>query len=142
MQENNFLSPVLSIVIAVFNEELNIEPLVEELERVLEKLGKTYEIIFVDDGSNDETWKKIRYTAEKNPCIKGIMLTRNFGQQHAVLAGFSCVKGQAVVTMDGDLQHPPSLLPDLLKKWEQGYRVINTCMESTENLSLFKKKTT
>lgn len=94
----------LSIVIPLFNEEGNVDFLLRTLEDNLQPLNVSYEIILVDDGSSDNTWKKIKQSPTR---VKGIKLARNFGHQHALLAGLSSAKGQAIISMDGDLQHPP-----------------------------------
>lgn len=127
----------LSIVIPLFNEEDNVDFLLRTLEDTLQPLNVSYEIILVDDGSSDNTWGKIKQSSTR---VKGIKLARNFGHQHALLAGLSSAKGQAIISMDGDLQHPPSLIQEMIEKHKEGNLVINTCRHDAEVASLFKRK--
>lgn len=127
----------LSIVIPLFNEEGNVDPLVRTLEDNLQPLKVSYEILLVDDGSKDKTWIKIKQSSGR---VKGIKLARNFGHQHALLAGLTCAKGQAIISMDGDLQHPPSLIQEMMNRHTEGYLVVNTHRNDTEVASLFKRK--
>lgn len=131
----------LSVVIPLFNEEDNIDILQKKLEDNLQSLGVSYEIILVDDGSSDGTWVKINQLSTVNPNIKGIRLARNFGHQHALLAGLSKAKGQAIISMDGDLQHPPSLIQEMFESHKKGNLVVNTYRNDTEVASYFKRKT-
>jgi len=108
----------LSIVIPVFNEEENILHIVKSLEPVLDSCGRDYEIIFVDDGSTDGTFSALKNAHDKNPRIKTIKFRRNFGQSAALKAGFDYVKGDVVISMDGDLQNDPVDIPVLLNKLE------------------------
>ncbi len=116
--------PYLSIVIPLFNEEQNIVLLNERLRGVLDKLSISWELIFIDDGSSDNTLKTIEKLASENPAIKAVSLTRNFGHQAALMAGLDHASADAVITMDGDLQDPPELIPRLLDKWNEGFLVV------------------
>ena len=116
--------PNLSIVIPLYNEEQNLARLHERLMGVVAKLSISWEIIFVDDGSSDNTLKILEELASNQPFIKAISLTRNFGHQAALMAGLDNANGDAVITMDGDLQDPPELIPLLLDKWNDGYQVV------------------
>jgi polyisoprenyl-phosphate glycosyltransferase len=127
----------LSIVIPLFNEEENVDLLLHTLEDNIKPLNVSYEIILVDDGSSDKTWEKIK---QSSPRAQGIRLARNFGHQHALLAGLNKAKGQAVISMDGDLQHPPSLLQEIIEKHKEGYLVVNTLRNDTAVASFFKRK--
>ena len=127
----------LSIVIPLFNEEDNVDLLLRTLEDNLQSLNVRYEIILVDDGSSDKTWVKIKQSSVR---VKGIKLARNFGHQHALLAGLNSAKGQAIISMDGDLQHPPSLIQEMMQKHKEGNLVVNTYRNDTEVASLFKRK--
>jgi len=129
-----------SIVIPSFNEEENIGPLLERLVPIAESLGD-YEIIFVDDGSFDGTLGILKNLNTVNPRLKYISFSRNFGHQPALKAGLDHASGDAVICMDGDLQHPPELIPDLISGWKEGYDVVYTLREEDRNLSLFKRKT-
>jgi glycosyltransferase involved in cell wall biosynthesis len=115
----------LSIVIPVYNEEENIPKLYEELKGVLEKLGKDYEIIFVDDGSTDRTYEILKEIASKDKRVKVIRFRRNYGQTAAMYAGFQYAEGDVIITMDGDLQNDPRDIPKLLEKIEEGYDIVS-----------------
>lgn len=139
--EQNNQNCYLSIVIPVFNEEDNIEILLERLSEKIARLNMDHEIILVDDGSTDRTWEKIKLSFESNRRIRGIRLARNFGHQHALLAGLTSATGEVIVSMDGDLQHPPSLIEEMLKKHKEGYLVVNTLRNDGEVASRFKRTT-
>lgn len=113
--------PGLSIVIPVLNEERGVAPLLARLKAVLEEIGLAYEIIFVDDGSTDATMARLKEHNERDPRIKAVSLSRNFGKEVAVAAGLRYARGNAVILMDGDLQHPPEIIPKFIEGWRQGY---------------------
>jgi len=115
----------ISVVIPVFNEAENISPLHAEITDALGKTGKTYEIIFVNDGSTDATADEILKTRAVDPGVKMIDLNRNFGQTPAVMAGVDLASGEVIVTMDGDLQNDPRDIPSLIKKLEEGYDLVS-----------------
>jgi dolichol-phosphate mannosyltransferase len=131
---------LLSIVVPVFNEEQNIEPFMTRLVRVLSPLGHEYEVIFVDDGSSDGSADRIASFHTAHPEIRLLSLSRNFGQQVAITAGMEHARGDAVVVMDADLQHPPELIPQLVEKWREGYEVVQT-VRTYQPGSLFKRGT-
>ena len=131
----------IAIVIPSYNEEGNIEVMVNSLHQVLNKLPYQYDLIFVDDGSNDGTLNKLKSIAAHDSKLFFVELSRNFGHQNALKAGVDLANANAVITMDGDMQHPPELLPKILQKWEEGYDVVYTIREEDKNLSFFKKKT-
>ncbi|MGH8490470.1 MAG: glycosyltransferase family 2 protein, partial [Gammaproteobacteria bacterium] len=133
--------PALSVVVPMCNEEGSVHPLVRELVAVLEGIGVTYEIVLVDDGSRDTTWERITRLAAAMPAVMGVSLSRNFGHQRALLAGLQLAHGQAVVSMDGDLQHPPQLIPSLYEAWRQGYKVVNTQRRDEQVAGRFKRFT-
>lgn len=115
----------LSIVIPVFNEEENLEPLYSKLKDFLDRESiESYEIIFVDDGSRDNSWEIIKKLKLKDSKVKGIRFIRNFGQTLALYAGFEEANGDVVITMDADLQNDPEDIEILLKELEKGYDVI------------------
>lgn len=131
----NFL---LSIIIPVYNEEKNIAPLLKRLLPVISKYS--YEVIFVDDGSIDQTVKEIKKYTSKNPHIKLISFTRNFGHQMALTAGYQLAKGNCVVTLDADLQDPPELIDEMISQWQKGYQIVYGKRKERED-SFFKKIT-
>ncbi len=131
----------IAIVIPSYNEEGNIEVLVKALHHVLLKLPYDYDIIFVDDGSKDQTLQTLQNLSKTDNKLFFIELSRNFGHQNALKAGVDIAKANAVITMDGDMQHPPDLIPVLLQKWEEGYDVVYTRREDDNKLTYFKKKT-
>ena len=129
----------LSIVIPVHNEKENILILNGALEKVLHELRLSYEIIYVDDGSSDGRPKEIERLHRLNPQIKLLSLSRNFGHQVALSAGLDYAQGKSVITMDGDMQHPPELIPELVSKWKEGYDIVYTIREDMANARPFKK---
>lgn len=116
--------PYLSLVIPLFNEEEVLPLLIKELKIHCDALGKSYEIVFVNDGSTDDTANLLREYAGKDPKIKVIQFSRNFGHQAAFSAGIDFAQGDMVITMDGDLQHPPRLIKDFIKEAEAGYDIV------------------
>ena len=133
--------PHLSIVIPAYNEEDNLEELYRELIKILSQLHMSWEVIFVDDGSKDKTWEKIKSIHEKDSHVKGIRFSRNFGHQYALFAGLSHSAGKAVISMDADLQHPPGVIPELIAEWKKGNKIVNTIRLDPEDFSFLKKIT-
>ena len=133
--------PAISIIIPVFNEVENIPLLFDNLKAVVHKLPYAFEILFVDDGSTDGTLRTIKELQERDRRIKAISFSRNFGHQAALTAGLQYATGDAVITMDGDLQHPPSLIPTLIEKWREGFQIVYTTRESTVDEPFLKKIT-
>jgi dolichol-phosphate mannosyltransferase len=117
---------LISIVLPIFNEEENIMEVYKQLSRILSSLESeySYEIIFVNDGSRDNSWYLIQQLTMNDKCVKGINFSRNFGHQIALTAGYDYAKGDAIITMDADLQDPPQLLLEMIKKWQQGIEVV------------------
>jgi dolichol-phosphate mannosyltransferase len=126
-------------VIPAYNEDGNLRVLYSELKKILPILDVKWEIIFVDDGSTDTTWNEILLMHEVDKSVKGIRLSRNFGHQYALLAGLSHSLGDAVITMDADLQHPPHVISDLISEWKKGNKIVNTFRTDPEDFSFFKK---
>jgi polyisoprenyl-phosphate glycosyltransferase len=116
--------PLLSVVIPLFNEELNVGQLHRRLVDSLDPLGEPYEILFVNDGSRDDTPRRLARIQDESPQVSVIHLSRNFGHQAAVSAGLEYARGRAVVVMDGDLQDPPEVLPQFVDRWRKGYDVV------------------
>src|SRR5262249_15528244 len=114
----------ISVVIPLYNEEENVEELYQSIADVMAEMGKSYEILFVDDGSKDATLKRLLAVKRRDPHIKIIKFRRNFGQTAAMLAGFDYSRGRIVVSMDGDLQNDPQDIPRLLEKLEEGYDLV------------------
>jgi glycosyltransferase involved in cell wall biosynthesis len=121
----------LSIVIPAYNEERNISFLISELVRTLSLTKYDFEFILVDDGSKDNTLNEIKVQAEMHHNIFYIELSKNFGKDYALKSGIDMATGNAVITMDADLQHPPHLLPQMLKHWEEGFDIIYTYREDS-----------
>lgn len=117
---------VLSLVLPVFNEADHLEFSFNIIRSVLDTLTLPYEVIIVDDGSKDNTWTVIEGLTQQNSVVKGISFSRNFGKESAIVAGLRQARGQAVILMDADLQHPPMLIPEMTRIWREGlYQVIN-----------------
>ena len=119
-------SPLVSVAFPVFNEAENLEMLHAEVTRALETTGLAFELIFVDNGSTDASLSIIKRLSETDPRVEFVSLSRNFGHQGALLAGISHAQGEAVITMDADLQHPSALLPEMVRLWQEGFEVVFT----------------
>jgi len=133
-------NPEVSVAIPVYNEENNLAELYKQLKIVLgTKLKVTYEIIFVDDGSEDSSWNVIVDLCSQNKNVKGIKLSRNFGHQQALKAGLDYSIGKAVISMDSDLQHPPEIIEKLYEEWEKGYDIVCAIRKDTKGIGLLKK---
>ena len=133
--------PELSIVAPMYNEEGNIAAFVTAVEKVALGMHVPFEIILVDDGSSDGTWQSIVEQVELHPALRGARLARNFGHQGALMAGLIEARGKAIVSLDGDLQHPPEMIPELFARWREGYKVVTTERADAEDTSLFKRTT-
>jgi undecaprenyl-phosphate 4-deoxy-4-formamido-L-arabinose transferase len=116
--------PAVSVVIPVYNEETNLEPLCQRLDRVLRGVGCDFEVIFVDDGSRDQSLAILCRLQEKYESVRVIQLNRNYGQHAAVFAGLDHARGAVIVTLDADLQNPPEEIPRLLDKIAEGHDVV------------------
>jgi glycosyltransferase involved in cell wall biosynthesis len=127
--------PKLSIVVPVHNEAENLPELYARLTTVLAELGASYEIIVIDDGSTDGSLQFLRDVHAKDARVKVVNLARNFGHQVAISAGLDFARGEGVVMMDADLQDPPEVIPEFVKKWNEGYQVVyGTRRERKENI--------
>ncbi len=138
---SNLNAVELSIVVPLYNEEANIDYLFERLLSVLEKLETTYEIVCVNDGSKDNTLFCSIEHHKRNPNIKIVNLSRNFGKEIALTAGIDYTSGAAVIPIDADLQDPPELIEQLVKKWQQGYDVVYATRRSREGETWLKRAT-
>ncbi|MBP5615453.1 MAG: glycosyltransferase [Alphaproteobacteria bacterium] len=117
----------ISIVISAYNEEGNIKKLYDELQKELLKVKDVqFEILFVNDGSKDRTYLEIQKLIDKDSNVKMVNLKRNFGHEIAMTAGMDYAKGDAVIFMDADLQHPPLYIPQMVKAWQEGYEIVLT----------------
>jgi glycosyltransferase involved in cell wall biosynthesis len=130
---------MISIVVPVFNEEESLPELYRRISSVMKHMRLSFELIFVDDGSTDRSLEIMLELSEKDKNVKIIQLSRNFGHQSAIIAGIDHAHGEAVIMMDSDLQHPPELVQKLIEKWNEGYEVVYTCRDQTQDASLFKK---
>jgi polyisoprenyl-phosphate glycosyltransferase len=131
----------ISIVVPVFNEQENVKVFYQEVCKYMEPLGYSFEVVFVDDGSTDGTVLMLEQLVRQDTRVKSVLLARNFGHQVALTCGLDYASGDAVITMDGDMQHPPEMLPLLLSKWEEGFEVVQTIRVDTNGVSWFKRFT-
>ncbi|MCR5695149.1 MAG: glycosyltransferase family 2 protein [Clostridia bacterium] len=133
--------PTLSVVVPVYNEEEVINESYRRLTEVLEGIGETYELIFVNDGSRDKTLRLALEICRNDRRVKLIDFARNFGHQLAITAGMDASSGKAVVVIDADLQDPPEVIPLMLEKWREGYEIVYGKRLKREGESAFKKFT-
>jgi dolichol-phosphate mannosyltransferase len=133
-------SPTLSIVVPLYNEEGNVQPLLDRIVGIAERLPgiTSYEIVLVNDGSTDGTLAQIRKQMRARENIVAVSLSRNFGHQVAATAGIDMARGEAVVLMDGDLQDPPELIASFIEKWREGYDVVYAVRRTRKGESAFK----
>jgi len=130
----------ISIVIPVFNEADIITKSLPEIKKYVKDTGLSYEIIVIDDGSNDGTWDVLHKISLKNPELRAIKLSRNFGKESAMSAGLEHASGNAVLIMDGDLQHPPDIIPDMIRSWkENGFDIVEAVKAERGNEHLSSK---
>lgn len=134
-------APTLSVVIPLHDEERSVGPLAQRLRDVLHGLGETWEVILVDDGSHDGTYRECVALHRTDSRFKLIRLSRNFGHQLALTAGLDAASGEAVVTMDGDLQHPPEVIPELVAQWRIGHAIVYAVMAERHGESRAKDVT-
>ena len=128
---------LISIVVPCYNEADNIRILINRIKKVL--LSYRYEIIFVDDGSTDDTLQTLIQLSISDKKIKYISFSRNFGQQVAIRAGIDYAKGDCTITMDADMQHPPESIPEMIYLWDKGFDVVNAIRDNANRLSFVKK---
>lgn len=115
---------IISVILPAYNEEKMIPKTAEAVGSILEGAGIDYELIFVNDGSRDDTWEQISKIAGKNNHVRGVCFSRNFGKESAIFAGLAAAKGDCSVVMDCDLQHPPETVVEMYRLWEQGYEMV------------------
>ncbi|HEU5107666.1 MAG TPA: glycosyltransferase family 2 protein [Micromonosporaceae bacterium] len=116
--------PLVSVVTPVFNEGAGVDAFVERTGAVLAEAGLRYELVLVDDGSADDSWDRIARLGAADGRVRGLRLSRNFGKESAILAGLEHAAGDAVVVIDSDLQHPPSAIPAMVRRWREGAQVV------------------
>lgn len=131
----------LTIVASVYNEEKSLPMFYEAVSNVLEKTCSDYEIIFVNDGSSDNSKALIKEFSERDSHVKLVSFSRNFGHEAAMIAGIDYASGDAVICMDSDIQHPPETIPTILSKIEEGYDVISMVRTANKKVSIIKKIT-
>lgn len=127
---------MISVVIPVYNEEKGI---VHNINEIIKYLPDDYEVVLVDDGSKDSSWQEITKLFNENPRVVGVRFSRNFGKEAAVMAGVSTAKGDAVIVMDSDLQHPPEYVPEMIEKWQEGYKIVETVKKNRGKESFLYK---
>jgi glycosyltransferase involved in cell wall biosynthesis len=131
----------ISVVIPVCNEEANVSIITAALEQVFASVEYNFTITFVNDGSSDGTLEELKRLSSTRNNIFFVSLARNFGHQNALKAGLDLVDGDGVIMMDGDMQHPPDLIPEMIQQWEQGYDVVYTIRKDHKEMPLMKRKT-
>lgn len=132
---------LISIVIPSYNEEKNVKRVHGRILENLDLDSYTYEIIYVNDGSKDNTWSEIIALTKEDAHVRGICFSRNFGHAAALQAGLEKASGDATIMLDADLQQPPELIPELIRLWEAGNDIVNTVRLSTEGTGWFKNLT-
>ena len=130
---------LLSIIIPCYNEAENITVLYQELKKYVNSYK--HEIIFVNDGSSDDSIDIIKTLQQSDSSVNYISFTRNFGHQNALKAGYDFVNGDCIVSLDADMQHPPELIPDMVKLWEAGYKIVGTKRREIKSTGFFKRFT-
>lgn len=130
---------MLSVIIPAYNEQENVENTEKVISGILEKAGIEYELLFIDDGSSDRTWEIIDRLSDENPSVRGLHFSRNFGKEGAIFAGLKRCTGDCAVVIDCDLQHPPELIPEMVKLHEQGFEVVEAVKSSRGKESLIYK---
>ena len=130
---------MLSVILPSYNEEKMIAVATSRMAEVLGGAGIDYELLFVDDGSRDGTWSEIQRCAQEDPHVVGVHFSRNFGKESAMFAGLETAKGDCVVVIDCDLQHPPEKIVEMYRLWEQGYEVVEGIKEDRGEETGFHK---
>lgn len=134
-------NPRYSVVVPLYEEEAVLPQLYERLAPVLDGLDGPSEVVFVVDGGQDRSFEIVKELRARDGRVKGLKFSRNFGHQYALTAGLDRARGDAVIMMDGDLQHPPELIPKLVEAWRGGAQIVNTYRESTAGIGPFKRLT-
>lgn len=141
--ERIFLMKLITICTPMYNEEENIGKFYQEVVEIIAPLEKKYEFefLFVNDGGLDGSLSKVKTLKKNDARVKYVDLSRNYGKEIAMAAGFDYALGDAVITMDSDLQHPPIIILDMIKEWEKGYQDVYGKRRERPGESWFKKKT-
>ena len=135
-------NPVLTVLVPAFNEADTIGPFLARLIPALEALGHSFEIVLIDDGSSDGTWARWMQASANDPRLRGLKFSRNFGKEIAIAAGLDHARGEAVILIDADLQHPPEVIADFVREWENGYDVVYGVRQDRETDSTLRKNLT
>ncbi|MGI6580556.1 MAG: glycosyltransferase family 2 protein [Saccharofermentanales bacterium] len=128
----------ITLIIPCFNESRILSKTILTLEKIMDEIAD-YTLLFVDDGSTDDSWELLTKAAQQNSKISALRLSRNYGKEAALCAGLEQAEGDAVIILDSDLQHPPELIPEMIKLWQQGYDVVEGVKQSRGKESLFSK---
>ena len=139
MKINDAPTLKLSIVVPFYNEVDNVEEMHARLKDVLDKTGRTYELIFIDDGSSDGTYAALQEIYKKDDRVVLVKLRRNFGQTPALQAGFDQARGEVIISMDGDLQHDPAEIPQFLAKLDEGYDIVSGWRKDRKDNAILRK---
>lgn len=130
----------ISVILPFYNEEKQIPYTLDAVSAVLDEMGHDYELVLIDDGSKDRTWQVLQEAAASRPNLRAVHFSRNFGKEAAICAGLDLVEGDCVILMDGDLQHPPSYIPQMVKLWsEDGYEVVEGIKEKRQKEGLLSR---
>jgi dolichol-phosphate mannosyltransferase len=132
------MKPIVSIVAPVFNESATLPEFYRRVCETMEPLGEPWELVLIDDGSNDDSAKIMHELAHEDPHVRPVIFARNFGHQLAVTAGLDYSRGEAVVIIDSDLQDPPEVIPEMIAKWREGYEVVYAIRTEREGETWFK----
>lgn len=133
--------PTFSFVLPVHDEEGNLEELYQRLVRTMGEFSDPFEIVLVDDGSRDGSLRVMKEIRARDPRVKLVALSRNFGHQAAITAGLDLAQGDAVIVMDSDLQHPPEAVPTLISRWREGFEIVNAVRVDRSGETFFKRFT-
>ncbi len=133
--------PVYSVVAPVYNEEQTVPHFYQRVVEVMEGLGEPFELVLVNDGSRDDSYRAIQALHERDPRVRAVNFSRNFGHQIAISAGLDYARGDAVIIMDSDLQDPPEVIPDLIARWKDGAEVVYAQRASRQGETAFKLMT-
>jgi dolichol-phosphate mannosyltransferase len=133
------MSKKISLVVPMFCETDNIANITDSVQSIFSNLTLEHEFIFIDDGSTDTTWQKIITLKKSIPNLKALRFSRNFGKESAIAAGLEYVDGDAAIVMDADMQHPPQLIPEMIRAWEKGYLVVEATKQVRQQENLLNR---